>query len=56
MDGENYHKETKAEDFKDVNTVWKGIRLLMFTGTLTCGVDYSPEDPADNFDTFVNVF
>ena len=41
------HKTEKAEDFKDVNTCWKDKQLLIYTGTLSCGVDYTPEDPND---------
>lgn len=51
-----YHKEIKQRDFKDVNSAWKDVQLLLYTGTLSCGVDFSPEDFNDNFDTFVNVF
>ena len=50
------HKVEKAEDFKDVNECWKSKRLLVYTGTLSCGVDYNPENYNDNFDTFVNIF
>lgn len=46
----------KAEDFKDVNETWQNINLLIYTGTLSCGVDYTPENYDDNFDTFINVF
>lgn len=35
------HKARKEEDFKDVRTCWKSIKLLIYTGTLTCGVDYT---------------
>lgn len=50
------HKEEKAEDFKDVNVAWASIRLLIFTGTVSVGIDFSPRNSADNFDTFINVF
>lgn len=50
------HKEEKAEDFKDVNVAWASIKLLIYTGTLSVGVDFSPENSNDNFDTFINVF
>lgn len=50
------HKTEKAEDFKDVNTCWKTKKLLIYTGTLSVGVDYNPDNEEDRFDTFVNVF
>lgn len=50
------HKHEKAEDFKDVVGCWKSKWLLIYTGTLSVGVDYSPENDEDRFDTFINVF
>lgn len=46
------HIEEKKEDFKDVETSWESIKLLIYTSTLTIGVDCSKK----HFDTFINVF
>lgn len=46
----------KEMDFKDVNASWKNLKLLIYTGTLSCGVSFDPEAITDNFDTFINVF
>lgn len=51
-----YHKDLKDEDFKNVDESWSNAKLLVYTGTLTCGVSYNPSELEKHFDTFINVF
>lgn len=46
----------KEEDFKDVNKSWKSLRVLIYTGTVTVGIDFQPDNYDENFDTFIGVF
>lgn len=54
MDGSElkYHDQIKKEDFADVETSWDGLDALIYTGTLSVGVDFNKP----NFDMFVGVF
>lgn len=54
-DGET-HWEMKARDFKNVEEAWKSIKLLIYTQTLVCGVNYNVQDDLYKFDTFVHVY
>lgn len=40
IDTNKLHKEMKEEDFKDVNKSWKSLRVLIYTGTVTVGIDF----------------
>lgn len=51
-DNGKIHIDNKNEDFKDVETVWANIKFLMYSSTLTIGVDCSET----KFDTFINIF
>lgn len=44
--------EIKKEHFKDVTQHWVNARLLVYTGTLAMGVDFS----LSHFDTAVHVY
>lgn len=48
-----YSSETTPEhrdELGDVSTHWKSLDLLMYTSTITVGVNYDPECEADQFD------
>jgi hypothetical protein len=42
----------KTEDFKDVNTAWDGLDVLIYTGTMTAGISFE----LLNFDVLVGVY
>lgn len=44
-------KEAKEKDFKNINAAIKDVQLLVFTGTMTAGVDIQVQ-----FDTFTHIF
>lgn len=46
----------KERDFKNVEEAWKSIKLLIYTQTLVCGVNYNVQDDLYKFDTFVHVY
>lgn len=46
------HYNQKIADFKDVNSAWCDIQCLIYTSTLTAGVDFN----LDCFDTFVHIY
>lgn len=49
---ERYHDQTKKEAFIDVELTWRSADVLIYTNTLTVGVDFNTLQ----FDKFIGVF
>jgi hypothetical protein len=50
-DNGQYHRDNKWNDFVD-NSIWTTCDLLIYTSTLTAGVDFN----YDSFDKFYGVY
>ena len=47
---ENADRDKKNKEFGDVETYWSKVDVLMYTPTITVGINYDPADEAQLFD------
>lgn len=54
MDGEekSYQKLIKESDLKDVDTAWINYQLVIYTGTISAGIDFQKEHFHENISVF----